>query len=595
LRTVIDFSRKQAGEPEAQVRGPRRPATIRRGGEPRRASERRIEAAARAYWRELGDFPASEEAVAASVTALARAALSPAASEAELLRVARLTAVESAFIALTPPDSHGRFAGRRPDPCAGSPPRLAALSSGELGPDERGELVAHLETCLPCQAIGLKMNRADRAFATTVAGALTADETDGAAETDAPPARAARPATPSAAGGEHGLAWTADQLQWITRFVAAEHASAYPSEPESRRRSAGSECAATLGRLASDYAGQLRPDQRQELNAHLDGCLPCQATELRVLRAERAFATLIASGLAIDPTQSTRVIAHPAAAIDDVIAEEATHATDEDVSAEEPIAGEEATHPATDEDVSAEEPIAGEAATHPATDEDVSAEEPVAPAAPVAAALASAPRTAIPAAGGPFVPSERAVRRVRGAARGARGRRPRRNHGFSRREIVPAAAVAIVAVIAAIVLLGGGSSAVTPAASPAAPAGGAAVAPAGGAAAAPKAATAKTTHPAKPKHRTPAPVTRRARHKAAAPVQTTPTPSATAPAAAVVQTAPISAGSTPAASTPAPVSAPPAATSTPSTGSGTGSVSVTPTGGNLPPQTAPTQGIGTGG
>jgi hypothetical protein len=87
------------------------------------------------------------------------------------------------------------------------------------------------------------------------------------------------------------------------RAVAAEHAPAGgPSEHE---------CSQTPSLLAARAGGDLANGELTALERHLDGCMWCQATELKSARAERVFATAISSA---DPAEA---IAEPATPSDE--------------------------------------------------------------------------------------------------------------------------------------------------------------------------------------------------------------------------------------------------------------------------------------
>jgi anti-sigma factor RsiW len=589
-----------------------------------------------------------------------------------------MTAADSASVVTVPAAQHGRLSSRQRDVCAATPTRLAALFSSELLPDVRDELLEHVDTCMTCKAIEMRMRRAERAFATTVAGALAADETAMLVEPVEPSAYnpAPPPASPEGGGVPEFGPLSAHNLRWVTRLIDTEHAKAYANEPPSRRGSADTGCVATPSRLAARAIGRLRDDQRRELDAHLDGCLRCQATELRILRAERAFATLVASGIAeqradtgsareaastndgnasvalpepaVDiPSVDAAVAEGPAddaaAKADNAASSGSTEATEAGPGSESPEGPESvavvevhevAEQTAIREDTATPEEVASSDETATAEDTATPEEAPTARAAHLAAGAAAAaamaafmatetpqaahvadaseiplpadtpdpadatdvpePAEALAAAAGggatdAFQPSRPSATPVGGTGRRPAARSPqrptRRGRRFTGRDLVLPVAVGVAAiVIAAVLLLGNGSSGTPP--KPAA------TASAGRTAAPARKATPSTaTKPTR--HRTPSSATHRARHHAAtaAPASTpsSPSPGTSAPAASVAPSTPVSTPSAPV--TPSP----PPAGSQPASGSGTSSVSVTPKGGSLPPATAPTQGIGTGG
>jgi hypothetical protein len=89
-----------------------------------------------------------------------------------------------------------------------------------------------------------------------------------------------------------------DELLQATARLAAEHASVVLVRPgwRARRSAKHVDCHSTPGRLASRAGGDLGGVEEEQLEKHLRSCLPCQAAELRAARAERAFATALASG-----------------------------------------------------------------------------------------------------------------------------------------------------------------------------------------------------------------------------------------------------------------------------------------------------------
>jgi hypothetical protein len=90
----------------------------------------------------------------------------------------------------------------------------------------------------------------------------------------------------------------ADELLQATARLAAEHASVVLVQPgwRARRSAKHVDCHSTPGRLASRAGGNLGGVEEEQLEKHLRSCLHCQAAELRAARAERAFATALASG-----------------------------------------------------------------------------------------------------------------------------------------------------------------------------------------------------------------------------------------------------------------------------------------------------------
>jgi uncharacterized membrane protein YgcG len=101
-------------------------------------------------------------------------------------------------------------------------------------------------------------------------------------------------------------AWHADashaadddaELLALTRAAATERDSSSSSHSRLRGLVASEhreECDATEARLVARAAGVLTASEAQALETHLDECARCQATELKLARAERAFATVLA-------------------------------------------------------------------------------------------------------------------------------------------------------------------------------------------------------------------------------------------------------------------------------------------------------------
>ncbi len=98
------------------------------------------------------------------------------------------------------------------------------------------------------------------------------------------------------AGGSSSVG---EELLSITRAIAVGHASAGAGPPGRRDASSSDErearCDATPLRLAARANDELDPHERSTLEEHLDGCPLCQATALRIGRAERAFVALVAA------------------------------------------------------------------------------------------------------------------------------------------------------------------------------------------------------------------------------------------------------------------------------------------------------------
>ena len=118
-----------------------------------------------AYCRELCGPEDCDEAIAAVLKELEDAPLTI--SEDELLLITRTTAARFAVS-----DTNGSSATHPTRACATTPLRLAAWANGLLLADEQRELAEHLDGCLNCQAIKIRMERAERGFATLSGGAV---------------------------------------------------------------------------------------------------------------------------------------------------------------------------------------------------------------------------------------------------------------------------------------------------------------------------------------------------------------------------------------------------------------------------------------
>ncbi len=127
----------------------------------------RAEAAVRAYCGELCDPAGADQAVTESLAAFENAAGSSIAGAAELLRTTRTTAAWHASAGDSTPGWRGLVATG----CGATPAGLAARANDELTPNERRELEDHLDRCLHCRITELKVDRAERAFA-SLAGAV---------------------------------------------------------------------------------------------------------------------------------------------------------------------------------------------------------------------------------------------------------------------------------------------------------------------------------------------------------------------------------------------------------------------------------------
>lgn len=96
------------------------------------------------------------------------------------------------------------------------------------------------------------------------------------------------------------------ELLKIVRSTAAQHANAGIGAPvSSGGGSEEEECAQTPALLAARANHEIGTGQSRGLDDHLAGCLRCTARELKTVRAERAFATVIGGGLALGLSTSS--------------------------------------------------------------------------------------------------------------------------------------------------------------------------------------------------------------------------------------------------------------------------------------------------
>lgn len=383
-----------------------------------------------------------------------------------------------------------------------------------------------------------------------------------------------------------------DGLLRSTRLAAAERAIGHG------KKSVGSrDCLVTPARLVARAGGELTPKARRELEEHIRQCIACQATEIKMGRAERAFATIAGIRVAVEP-RLERIKARAA------IFETPVPANERSVTADPPRARAE-TRP---------EPPPPPAIAAPAVEPaDLAATKsrpvPVEPPAPAVEPPAEQqertesirpPSTKVAegaiaaAATGAGAGTAAATPRKRGPSSGKTRQGSRRPAGAGKRTFVAlAAAVLLLAAVAAALVLKVGSSSSSPK-SAKAPVVTTAV---------PAAPKSITTAPpaAKPKPATRAPAKRHAaatkphraakpKHKSAPAAPAAPvTPAPAAPVTPAAAVAPVVVTPTP---TPTPVAAAPVAP-TPSNPAPAkpSSPSVTPVGSNLPAQNAPTQGI----
>jgi hypothetical protein len=333
------MSRNGSFENSVYGRAARTPFSAAMVAEPGQA---RAEVAVSAYCRELCG-PASNRAVIAILDVLEHGP--DAITEAELLRTTRATAARFAFAGLD--GSRGKVTLTSSRACAPTPERLVASVSDRLLPHERHELARHLEDCLPCSAIRIKLDRAERGFAVLWSAPTVPDPLEAIApEATYAPAEVAPAAIPMAprldaerataaaraycreacgsAGSEPAVAAILDTVEMqaqtvdedellrITRSAAAKRASRDIGAQVERDDSAAACPGATIA-LANLANGELRTTARRQLGAHVQHCLVCLATQVRMARAERAFATITATAPAREieswfdlPAQSVR-------------------------------------------------------------------------------------------------------------------------------------------------------------------------------------------------------------------------------------------------------------------------------------------------
>jgi hypothetical protein len=148
------------------------------------------------------------------------------AGPAELLGHTRVVAAQHTAATRAQP----RIRRRREQACDATPRLLAARANNTLGDAEAAELDAHVSSCLPCQALELRSQRAERAFAGILAAGIEEDATatNRAAVADDAPA-------PDTSG---------DTTRWLPDLAVAAATAAEPdaagqeasADPRMRRR-----------------------------------------------------------------------------------------------------------------------------------------------------------------------------------------------------------------------------------------------------------------------------------------------------------------------------------------------------------------------
>lgn len=140
-----------------------------------------------AYCGELLGPAAGAEAAETIISRVHSASARSAATFDELLRLTRKTA---AAYALAPGGWQGLVPADPESECRATPARIAARDSGGLSAATRVEFDAHLDHCLGCRAIELRVARAERAFVATLEDTSENDRDAGPSEA---PAAAERP------------------------------------------------------------------------------------------------------------------------------------------------------------------------------------------------------------------------------------------------------------------------------------------------------------------------------------------------------------------------------------------------------------------
>ena len=118
-----------------------------------------------------------------------------------------------------------------------------------------------------------------------------------------PPTRAEAPDAPPATAPSHSLVRTSFAGSRFVPFDPTRRPLAvrrHSREIHDAELAGGKECRQTPAGLAARANHELDADQAHRLEAHLDSCLRCQATELRIARAERAFATMAGGGITLE-------------------------------------------------------------------------------------------------------------------------------------------------------------------------------------------------------------------------------------------------------------------------------------------------------
>ncbi|MDQ6778271.1 MAG: zf-HC2 domain-containing protein, partial [Actinomycetota bacterium] len=277
----------------------------------------RTDASLWAYCRELCGPEACDQAVAAILTELEDA--TAIIREEELLLITRTIAAR--FAVGHTNGSSGTRAAPTDRTCGETSARLAAWANHLLTPGDRRELAEHLEGCLNCQAIKIRMERAERGFATLAAGVVPFEaELDAAVERPVAPQarlpsgraksavraycrelcgppgfrRAVSESLTVAGIGARSIMVGEQELLQATRLAAAKQAliDAAPRDAA---------CAATPSRLALLANDRLDAGDQLELERHLEQCLACRASQIKLARAERAFAIMVSTAAGTEP------------------------------------------------------------------------------------------------------------------------------------------------------------------------------------------------------------------------------------------------------------------------------------------------------
>ncbi len=199
---------------------------------------KRLERAVSAYCNELLDSRPTAEATETILSRFNAVADGSRATADELLRLTRKTATD---YARAPDAWRGLTSAVRREECRATPARIAARDGNTLAAAARAELDAHLDRCLSCQAIDLRLQCAGRAFATTLE-ATTEDDPHAAAAEQASASGAAAVAGRTRRRRLRGIpAWQrlASRRSRHARSASRAHGPARHRRPEQARDNGG--------------------------------------------------------------------------------------------------------------------------------------------------------------------------------------------------------------------------------------------------------------------------------------------------------------------------------------------------------------------